>query len=218
MTEVGDRMWRNWLEVAESVLDESQVNIYRLRAVPGSKWNKGVEPEVGACQKDNVAKSIVKSGAPLSGMTRINAFPDTPKGKDKAHERANKLRDQFDGELQVNARRVYCQDLGDYYWTVWAKDFDITRSGEPALAPRFKGEGEYNVQTWKQVRGKSKNGVECPKCSAPKTIACVSDLELYKEGITKAEVEEISKETRKAKRTNPHKERAEAYMEKVGIE
>ena len=146
MTEVGDRMWRNWLEVAEAVLDESQVRVYRMRATNPESWRQG-EVNTGECQKDNVARSVVKSGAPLSGMTRINAYPDTPKGKNAAHKKANQLRDQFDGELQVNARRVYCQDLGDYYWTVWAKEFDITRSGEPALAPRFKGEGEYNVQT-----------------------------------------------------------------------
>jgi len=210
-------MWKNWLETAEKVLDASQVNIYKMRATSPESWQQG-GVETGECQKDSVAPSIVKKGAPLDGMTRINAYPDTPKGKNAAHKKANALRDQFDGDLQVNARRVYCKDLGDYHWTVWAKEEDITRSGGSALAPRFKGEGEYNESTWKQVRGKSKNGVECPKCSAPKTVACVSDLNLYKPDITLEEVDEIPKEVRRENRTNPHKERAEAYMEKVGIE
>ena len=217
MTEVGDRMWRSWIDVAERVLDESQVRIYRMRATSPETWGQG-GVETGECQKDNVAPSIVKPGAPLADMTRINAYPDTPKGKDSAHNKANELRDQFDGDLQVNARRVYCKDLGDYYWTVWAKEENIIRSGERALAPRFKGEGEYNDAMWKQVRGKAKKTIDCPKCHAPATVPCVSDLELYKEGITKEEVEEIPKDLRKAKRTNPHKERAEAYMEREGIE
>ena len=133
---VGEGAFKMWLALLEDIYPQDESprygSEYRMgttgKTVGGQEFVKGDE-----CQKDNVAPSLVseeKGRERLYKFIRVRAYSDNDKGKDAATRFADKTREEFEGELNVKVRRVYCRDLGEYRWTVWVKQIEVDEMGE----------------------------------------------------------------------------------------
>jgi len=169
----------------------------------------------GDCTVEYVAPSF---GKRLSGYARMNSYSDTAAGKRAAEQKADKYRQGGEGELEVRVFRLKCRDTDETRWTVWvrpARGVAASRTARQARQGKF-GEATFGVGStrsmrggWEQYRGVAKKTTECPKCSAPPDSPCVKDLTFYPEG---GDFSGLSGEDKKRLRTNPHKERVEAYL------
>lgn len=227
---VGQNAFNMWLALLDDVFPEDESPRIRAemrqgttgKTVAGKDFVKG-----DACQKDNVSPSLVskeKGKSRLYGFIRVRAYPDTDKGKESAERFADKTRYDFEGELFVRVRRVYCRDLEEHRWTVWVKQVKEGDKDAPRKARRTKkirkegklitkstyGGGFQYGRDWGEFRGIAKKTVECPKCKAPVDEACVKDMDFYPRGDSLSNYD--AKERRKI-RTNPHKERVLKYLE-----
>ena len=114
--------------------------------------------------------------------------------------------------------RLKCRDTGETRWTVWvrpARGIAASRTARQARQGKFAtetfgvGSTRSSRGDWEQYRGVAKKTTECPKCAAQPDSPCVKDLTFYPEG---GNFSELSGEDKKRLRTNPHKERVEAYL------
>lgn len=232
---VGEASFKMWLALLEDIYPQDESprygSEYRMgttgKTVGGKDFVKGSE-----CQKDNVAPSLVseeKGRERLYKFIRVRAYSDDDKGKDAAERFADKTREEFEGELNVKVRRVYCRDLGEYRWTVWVKQVELdedrnVKKYAPRRARRTvkkRQDGKLKTQIidaggfqfgreWGQFRGVAKRTVSCPKCQAPVDEPCVKDMEFYARGDN---LENYTATQRRKIRTNPHKERVIKYLE-----
>jgi hypothetical protein len=185
-----------------------EVNRYVIAAESG----KG-RPAV--CGPNSVAPSFQKR---LKGYARMNEYSDTAAGKRAAEAKADQYRNQSQGDVQIRVFRLKCRDLGETRWTVWVK---AGVSGAQSRTARQARQGKFAEESfgtgssrsargdWEQYRGVAKKTAECPKCGAQPGSPCVKDLTFYPEG---GDFSELSGEDKKRLRTNPHKERVEAYL------
>lgn len=138
--------------------------------------NTPVKP--GECTVEYVAPTHAKR---LEGFVRMNAYEDTPRGKSRAHSRANKYREAFadlGGEFGIQVRRVYCKDIGEQKWTVWV-GFDPNRGaiGEDGRIIRRQAQtrvrGRKDRRTKKDKTGAFETApVSCPTCGAEAGKPC----------------------------------------------
>jgi hypothetical protein len=162
----------------------------QYRAGTGSKRIGGAD-----CQEDQLSPSVQKA---LKGYVRVGFYADNANGKSDAKKRGKKLSDEYEGELFVRVRRVYCKDSRQWGWSVWVKQtgtreetvsvFGVDQEGKrtvrketrlaSVMAPRKEkagGFGTGTVRSWTAYRSAAKKKVSCPKCDAPKDFPCVND-------------------------------------------
>lgn len=156
----------------------------------------GPKPKIGGseCQEEDLSESVGKA---LNGYIRTHFYADTPAGKSAANAKADEIRRNFEGEVFVRRRRVYCQDNREWGQSVWVKptgtkmrkrNYWATEDGkmimktdeveQVVIAPRREKAGgfsEASSRNWGKWRGASKKKVSCPTCFAPKDYPCVND-------------------------------------------
>ena len=194
--DLGELRFEEWLFILSlSPENETEGQKVEKRARTERQYREGKGKQLigGAdCQEDQLSPSVQKA---LKGYVRVSFYADTPKGKSRANSRANKLRNEYEGELFVRVRRVYCKDSRQWGWSVWVKRTGIverTRSvfytdaeGKRQVrqeaymdqinAPRTMkggGFGTGTVRSWTSYRSAAKKKVSCPKCDAPKDYPC----------------------------------------------
>lgn len=197
--DLGELRFEEWLYILQLSPEnetEGQKLDTRVRAERQYREGTGKQTIGGAdCQEDQLSPSVRKA---LKGYVRVSFYADTPKGKSRATARGNKLRDEYEGELFVRVRRVYCKDSRQWGWSVWVKRTGVAERTqnviytdtegkrqvrketrlESVMAPRREkagGFGTGTVRSWTAYRSQAKKKVSCPKCDAPKDYPCIND-------------------------------------------
>ena len=169
-----------WVEMVHRMsfyLMGDRPDTYIEQTVRGARSdNTAVKP--GECTAEYVAPTHQRR---LKGFVRMNAYEDTPRGKSRAHSRANKYRESFadlGGEFGIQVRRVYCKDIGAQKWTVWV-GYDPNRGalGEDGRIIRRQAQvrvrGRKDKRTKKDKTGAFETApVSCPTCGAEAGKPC----------------------------------------------
>ena len=208
----GELRFEDWLWLldadSEDYGEEGQIAGIKARKraegeVRYQKNTKGPKPKIGGseCQEEDLSPAVKKR---LNGYIRTNFYADTPSGKSLAKQQADTYRRNYEGELFVNVRRVYCKDNREWGWSVWVKPTGtkmrkrnywatedgklIRKTGEVeqvVIAPRRVKAGGFasaDSREWGQWRGAAKKKVSCPTCFAPTNYPCVNNVGI-EEGI-----------------------------------
>lgn len=200
----GELRFEEWLYILDISPEGEDGAKQRARALSEIQFQegKGFQTMAGSdCQEDSLSPAVRKR---LNGFVRVNFYADNAGGKSRATAAGNEIRKEYEGELFVNVRRVYCKDQRVWGWSVWVKptgtkerlrEYWVDDDGKmikkrgtedrTVIAPRSKKAGGFAEATsreWGQYRGAAKKKVSCPKCDAPKNYPCVNDKGI-KEGI-----------------------------------
>jgi hypothetical protein len=196
--DLGELRFEEWLYILDlSEHQEQEGDKIKARALAERQYREGKgKQRIGGadCQEDQLSPSVQKA---LKGYIRVAFYADSPKGKSRAKARGKQLSDEYEGELFVRVRRVYCKDSRQWGWSVWVKrtgmreetysvfgmkDGVRTVSQQTrmvsVMAPRKEaagGFGSSTVRSWTVYRSAAKKKVSCPKCDAPKDFPCVND-------------------------------------------
>lgn len=196
--DLGELRFEEWLYILNLSPEDEDGSKIAAAAQAERQYREGTgKKRIGGadCQEDSLSDSVRTR---LRGYVRVGFYADNPKGKSTAKQRGKKLSDEYEGELFVQVRRVYCKDSRQWGWSVWVKRTGtreetysvptIDAEGNrvmreekrltSVLAPRKEkagGFGSGTVRSWTAYRPASKKKVSCPKCDAPKDYPCVND-------------------------------------------
>lgn len=201
----GELKFEDWLWILDRTGgdgDGTFSNKATGRATTEKQYQKGTGKQTIAgsdCQTDSLNDTAATR---LNGFVRTNFYKDSPSGKSSANTEADQIRIEYEGEVNVQVRRVYCKDKKKWGWSIWVKptgtairkrdywadeDGKMTRKTrmveEQIIAPRKAKAGgfsEASSRDWGKWRGAAKKNVKCDKCFAPKNYPCVNDTGIEK--------------------------------------
>lgn len=193
----GELRFEEWLYLLDISPEGEDGAKQRARALSEKQFQegKGFQTMAGSdCQEDSLSPAVRKR---LNGYVRVNFYADNAGGKSRAKAAGDDIRREYEGELFVNVRRVYCKDRRVWGWSVWVKptgtkerlrEYWVDDNGKmikkrgteerTVIAPRTEKAGGFAEATsrdWGKWRGAAKKKVACPKCDAPKDYPCVND-------------------------------------------
>lgn len=199
----GELRFEEWLYILQLSPEGDDGSKAEKRAVTERQYFEGTSKQkIGGadCQTDDLNDTAASR---LNGYIRTNFYSDDAGGKTRAKKRKAQLAQEYEGELNIQVRRVYCKDSRQWGWSVWVRPtgtriekFDyyadedgkmVKKRGEREAviqAPRSVetgGFGSSTVRSWTAYRPTSKKKVSCPKCFAPKGYPCVNDKGIEQE-------------------------------------
>lgn len=201
----GELRFEDWLWILDRTGEDGDgtySNKVTGRATTEKQYQKGTGKQTIAgsdCQTDSLNDT---AAGRLNGYVRTNFYADNKGGKASATTEGDMIRREYEGEVFVQVRRVYCKDSRRWGWSVWVKptgtaprknnywvdeEGKMTRKTEivesTVIAPRRARAGgfsEASSREWGKWRGAAKKQVKCTKCFAPKNYPCVNDIGIEK--------------------------------------